>query len=213
MPKVFKIWILALITALMVYLAFTNRYVVFSQTNTKYDRWTGKIGELRRSIEKIPKDDYSSILADNGLTKKIRDELYELRLDAVISRLWSRKVEVKVLDNVYQRVGLERLLFAPDNPIAKGTTMEFPDNMTKEQMLNAIRRTYYGGLKPEKDNRMSGLDLIMVRDNLDITIDSLLLEGYRLNRTKENLEMRKYLTDLLGNIEKEIEKYSVKTPN
>ncbi len=40
MEKIFKIWILSLVTFALVYLAFTNRYIIFPQTNTKYDRWT-----------------------------------------------------------------------------------------------------------------------------------------------------------------------------
>jgi len=51
MERVFKIWILSLVSIGLIYLAFTNRYAVVPGSNMKYDRWMTEISQLKQNTE------------------------------------------------------------------------------------------------------------------------------------------------------------------
>jgi hypothetical protein len=56
MQKVIKIWVLSLVTIVFIYLAFTNRYIIFPQTNIKYDRWTQEQSPITEHTKPLDSD-------------------------------------------------------------------------------------------------------------------------------------------------------------
>ena len=77
MEKIIKIWILSLITGALIYVAFTNRYIILRESNMKYDRWTNQTYEIKVHTESLKKLDKLDILMQ---LKQNFNKLDELRL-------------------------------------------------------------------------------------------------------------------------------------
>lgn len=138
MEKIFKIWILSLITFVLVYLAVTNRYIVFPQTNTKYDRWMHEQSRIEEYFKPIESD--------------------------------REKIEAFIK--------LRELL-----------------NKSDESKLTRLAPSWTD---------------VLLKDSLDIKIDSLLREAISLNRQIENPRIIQKLSELISEMKKTLENKSKK---
>ncbi len=61
MERIFKIWILILITVSLLYLAFTNRYNFILDGRAKYDTWFGKTKSTEIMDESLSPKQYAEL--------------------------------------------------------------------------------------------------------------------------------------------------------
>lgn len=83
MEKLFRIWLLSLITVSLFYLAQITRYVIYPETKIKYDRWTGQTSRLIQFSEKDKESKKEASFSDEidrlMKLKHLQDTLYALR--------------------------------------------------------------------------------------------------------------------------------------
>lgn len=173
MGRAQKIWILSLVTFGLLYLAFTNRYIVFPELKIKYDRWSGNIYRVwtveGREMQKKKK-----------LAEFTTQEL-ESFLDLVSKEQGDKKKIVEAL-----------LRSLPDKEIKKGTIVFAIDSLNKE-----LNDSYYRAqLHLEMLKKMERID------TLSTIADHIYERVENKKSQKETTEIKKQDDTLKKNLNK-----------